>query len=215
MLKAFGINCSCMWRYFILSGLPISSLPPLCFENRLPGFCISSLALLCDIGQVASVFFTCKNRDTIVKSIFLGFVRIKCTNIFEVLIVRYTQGSKMLMMSVILLQALGCSGAMHRLQCILQAQRCLGWGSLASVSWLLLRACRAHSSFSTTTCPSPEGQQEDGVQKDFGSRLAAGPTFQHFLRSASVPPEKLSSPDVVDPPPYLTVDELLGRHRKG
>ncbi|KAM5304813.1 mitochondrial tRNA methylthiotransferase CDK5RAP1 isoform 1-T1 [Glossophaga mutica] len=103
---------------------------------------------------------------------------------------------------------------MHRLQCILQAQRCLGWGPLASVSWLLLRACRARSSFSTTTRPSPEGQQEDGVRKDFSSRLATGPTFQHFLRSTSAPPEKLSSPDVVDPPPYLTVDELLGRHRK-
>ncbi|XP_054429859.1 mitochondrial tRNA methylthiotransferase CDK5RAP1 isoform X2 [Pteronotus mesoamericanus] len=103
---------------------------------------------------------------------------------------------------------------MHHLQCVLHAQRYLGWGPLASVSWLLLRTCRAHSTFSTTTCPSPEGLQEDGVRKDFSSRLATGPTFQHFLRSASVPQEKLSSPDAVDPPPYLTVDELLGRQRK-
>lgn len=119
------------------------------------------------------------------------------------------------MMSVIFLQTLSCFSAMHHLQCILQAQRCLGWGPLASVSWLLLRTCRAHSNFSSTACPGPEGQQEDGVRKDFSSRLATGPTFQHFLRSASVPQEKLASSDVVDPPPYLTVDELLGRQRKG
>uniref|UniRef100_A0A671EIB6 CDK5 regulatory subunit associated protein 1 n=1 Tax=Rhinolophus ferrumequinum TaxID=59479 RepID=A0A671EIB6_RHIFE len=103
---------------------------------------------------------------------------------------------------------------MNHLQCILQAQRSLRWGPLASVSWLLLRTCRTHSSFSGATCPSAKGQQEDGVQKDFSSRLATGPTFQHFLRSAAVPQEKLSSPDVEDSPPYLTVDELLGRQKK-
>ncbi|XP_019489059.1 PREDICTED: CDK5 regulatory subunit-associated protein 1, partial [Hipposideros armiger] len=103
---------------------------------------------------------------------------------------------------------------MHHLQCILGAQRSLRWGPSASGSWLLLRTCRAHSSFPGTACPSAEGQQEDGVQKDFRSRLATGPTFQHFLRSATVPQKKLSSPDVEDPPPYLTVDELLGRQRK-
>ncbi|GAB5569278.1 mitochondrial tRNA methylthiotransferase CDK5RAP1 [Prionailurus iriomotensis] len=97
---------------------------------------------------------------------------------------------------------------MHPLQCVLQAQR---WGPLASVSWLLLRTCRAQSSVHGTTCPSPERQQENGVRKDFSSRLAAGPTFQHFLRSALDPQEK---PDVEDPPPYLTVDELSGRQRK-
>ncbi|XP_069351535.1 mitochondrial tRNA methylthiotransferase CDK5RAP1 isoform X2 [Eulemur rufifrons] len=102
---------------------------------------------------------------------------------------------------------------MHPLQCVLRVQRSLRWGPLASVSWLLLRTCRAHSSLRSTTCPSPE-RKEDGVQKDFSSRLATGPTFQHFLRSASAPQEKLSSPEVEDPPPYLTVDELLGRQRK-
>lgn len=80
------------------------------------------------------------------------------------------------------------------------------------MSWLSLRMCRAHSSLSSTTCPSPE-RQEDGARKDFSSRLAAGPTFQHFLKSASAPQEKLSS-EVEDPPPYLTMDELLGRQRK-
>ncbi|XP_066240155.1 mitochondrial tRNA methylthiotransferase CDK5RAP1 [Saccopteryx leptura] len=103
---------------------------------------------------------------------------------------------------------------MHHVQCVLQASKCLGWGSLASGSWLLLRTCRAHSSVSGITCPSPKGEQEDGVRKDFGSRLATGPTFQHFLRSASVPQEKLPSPDLGDPPPYLTVDQLSGRQRK-
>ena len=98
---------------------------------------------------------------------------------------------------------------MHPLQCVLQAQR---WGPLASVSWLLLRTCRAHSGVPSTSCPSSERQQEDGVRKDFSSKLANGPTFQHFLRSASAPQEQ---PDVEDPPPYLTVDELLGRQRKG
>ncbi|XP_023445722.2 mitochondrial tRNA methylthiotransferase CDK5RAP1 [Dasypus novemcinctus] len=87
-------------------------------------------------------------------------------------------------------------------------------GPLASVSWLLLRASRVHSSLPTTTCSSPEKQQENEVQKDFSSRLATGPTFQHFLRSVSVPQEKLSSPEAEDPPPYLTVDELLGKQRK-
>uniref|UniRef100_A0A2I3TEE9 Mitochondrial tRNA methylthiotransferase CDK5RAP1 n=1 Tax=Pan troglodytes TaxID=9598 RepID=A0A2I3TEE9_PANTR len=101
---------------------------------------------------------------------------------------------------------------MHPLQCVLQVQRSLGWGPLASVSWLTLRMCRAHSSLSSTMCPSPE-RQEDGARKDFSSRLAAGPTFQHFLKSASAPQEKLSS-EVEDPPPYLTMDELLGRQRK-
>uniref|UniRef100_A0A667G2N1 Mitochondrial tRNA methylthiotransferase CDK5RAP1 n=1 Tax=Lynx canadensis TaxID=61383 RepID=A0A667G2N1_LYNCA len=97
---------------------------------------------------------------------------------------------------------------MHPLQCVLQAQRRGPW---ASVSWLLLRTCRAQSSVHGTTCPGPERQQENGVRKDFSSRLAAGPTFQHFLRSALDPQEK---PDVEDPPPYLTVDELSGRQRK-
>ncbi|PNI27754.1 CDK5RAP1 isoform 10 [Pan troglodytes] len=106
----------------------------------------------------------------------------------------------------------GLFSAMHPLQCVLQVQRSLGWGPLASVSWLTLRMCRAHSSLSSTMCPSPE-RQEDGARKDFSSRLAAGPTFQHFLKSASAPQEKLSS-EVEDPPPYLTMDELLGRQRK-
>ncbi|XP_038289445.1 mitochondrial tRNA methylthiotransferase CDK5RAP1 isoform X3 [Canis lupus familiaris] len=97
---------------------------------------------------------------------------------------------------------------MHPLQCVLQAQK---WGPLASVSWLLLRTCRALSNLPSTACPSPEKQQEDGVRKDFSSRLATGPTFQHFLRSASAPQEK---PDMEDPPPYVTVEELLGRQRK-
>ena len=104
---------------------------------------------------------------------------------------------------------------MHPLQHVLQVQRCLRWGPLASGSWLLLRTCRAHSGVPSTARPSPERQQEDGVWKDFSSRLASGPTFQHFLRSASVPQEKPPSPDVEDPPPYLTVDELLGKQRKG
>uniref|UniRef100_A0A2K5RFH5 CDK5 regulatory subunit associated protein 1 n=1 Tax=Cebus imitator TaxID=2715852 RepID=A0A2K5RFH5_CEBIM len=101
---------------------------------------------------------------------------------------------------------------MHSLQCVLQVQRSLMWGPMASVSWLSLRMCVAHSSLSSTTCPNPE-RQEVGARKDFSSRLATGPTLQHFLRSASAPQEKLSS-EVEDPPPYLTMDELLGRQRK-
>uniref|UniRef100_A0AAA9TNN2 CDK5 regulatory subunit associated protein 1 n=2 Tax=Bos TaxID=9903 RepID=A0AAA9TNN2_BOVIN len=103
---------------------------------------------------------------------------------------------------------------MHPFQCVLRARRCLRRGPLASVSWLLLRTCRAHSSVPSSACPSPQRQQEDGVWKDFSSRLATGPTFQDFLRSASVPPEQPSSSEVEDPPPYLTVDELLGRQRR-
>uniref|UniRef100_A0A8C8TUG7 CDK5 regulatory subunit associated protein 1 n=1 Tax=Peromyscus maniculatus bairdii TaxID=230844 RepID=A0A8C8TUG7_PERMB len=103
---------------------------------------------------------------------------------------------------------------MQPLQCVLQAQRSLKWGPLTSVSWPLLRTSRTHSSVPTTSCLSPEGQSSEGVQKDFSSRLAAGPSFQHFLRSASVLQEKPSSPEVEDPPPYLTGDELLGRQRK-
>ncbi|XP_037352755.1 mitochondrial tRNA methylthiotransferase CDK5RAP1 [Talpa occidentalis] len=102
---------------------------------------------------------------------------------------------------------------MHPLQCVVPVQRSLRWGPLASVSWLLLRTFRTNSSHSSPTYRSPEKQQEDGVQKDFSSRLATGPSFQHFL-SSSAPQEKVSSPDVEDPPPYLTVDELLGRQRK-
>uniref|UniRef100_A0A8I3WTM5 Mitochondrial tRNA methylthiotransferase CDK5RAP1 n=1 Tax=Callithrix jacchus TaxID=9483 RepID=A0A8I3WTM5_CALJA len=101
---------------------------------------------------------------------------------------------------------------MHSLQCVLQVQRSLRWGPMASVSWLSLRMCMAHSSLSSTTCPNPE-RQEDGARKDFSSRLATGPTLQYFLRSASAPQEKLSS-EVEDPPPYLMMDELLGRQRK-
>ncbi|XP_072800142.1 mitochondrial tRNA methylthiotransferase CDK5RAP1 isoform X3 [Vicugna pacos] len=102
---------------------------------------------------------------------------------------------------------------MHPLQCVLRMQRCQRWRPLASVSWVLLRTCRAHSGLPSTACSSPERQQEAGVWKDFNSRLATGPTFQHFLRNASVPQEKPSS-EVDDPPPYLTVDELSGRQRK-
>ncbi|XP_052039945.1 mitochondrial tRNA methylthiotransferase CDK5RAP1 isoform X1 [Apodemus sylvaticus] len=101
---------------------------------------------------------------------------------------------------------------MHPLQCVFQAQRLSApWTSMC---WVLLRTCRAHSSASSTSCASPEGKSSAGVQKDFSSRLATGPTFQHFLRSASVPQEKPSSPEVEDPPPYLSGDELLGRQRK-
>ncbi|KAM9248895.1 mitochondrial tRNA methylthiotransferase CDK5RAP1 isoform 1-T2 [Dugong dugon] len=102
---------------------------------------------------------------------------------------------------------------MQPLQHVLRARGSLRQGTLASVSWLLLRNCRVHSGLPSTACPSPE-RQEEGVPKDFSSRLATGPTFQHFLRSASAPQEKPSSPEVEDPPPYLTVDELLGRQRK-
>lgn len=119
------------------------------------------------------------------------------------------------MLSVILLQTVGSCSAMHPLQCVLRAQRCLRRGPLASVSGLLLRTCRAHSNVPSSACPSPERPQEDGVGKDFSSRLATGPTFQDFLRSALVPPEKPSSSEVEDPPPYLTADELLGRQRRG
>lgn len=95
---------------------------------------------------------------------------------------------------------------MDSLRCLLQVQRSLRWG-------LLLRTCRAHSSLPSAANPGRE-RQENGVWKDFSSRLATGPTFQHFLRSASAPQEKPSSPEAEDPPPYLTEDELLGRQRK-
>lgn len=102
------------------------------------------------------------------------------------------------------------AGAMHPLQRVFRAQRLSA--PLTSMCWVLLRTFRAHNS---TSCPDPEGKSSEGVQKDFSSRLATGPTFQHFLRSASVPQEKPSSPEVEDPPPYLSGDELLGRQRKG
>uniref|UniRef100_A0A8I5ZQ54 CDK5 regulatory subunit associated protein 1 n=1 Tax=Rattus norvegicus TaxID=10116 RepID=A0A8I5ZQ54_RAT len=98
---------------------------------------------------------------------------------------------------------------MHPLQRVFRAQRLSA--PLTSMCWVLLRTFRAHNS---TSCPDPEGKSSEGVQKDFSSRLATGPTFQHFLRSASVPQEKPSSPEVEDPPPYLSGDELLGRQRK-
>lgn len=81
------------------------------------------------------------------------------------------------------------------------------------MSWLLLRTLRTHSSHSNPTYPSPEKELKDGLQKDFSSRLATGPTFQHFL-SSSAPQEKVSSPNVEDPPPYFTMDKLFGRQRK-
>lgn len=122
----------------------------------------------------------------------------------------------MLIMSVLLLQTLGCLfSAMHPLRCVLRAQGCLRLGPLASGSQLQLRTCRAHSSHHSTASLSSERQQENEVRKDFTSKLDTGPTFQDFLRSASAPQEKPSSPDVEDPPPYLTADELLGRQRKG
>lgn len=105
------------------------------------------------------------------------------------------------------------AGAMHPLQCVLQAQRLST--PLTSMCWVLLRTFRAHSSVSSTSCSNPEGKSSEGVQKDFSSRLATGPTFQHFLRSASVPQEKPSPPEVEDPPPYVSGDELLGRQRRG
>nr|BAE23052.1 unnamed protein product [Mus musculus] len=100
---------------------------------------------------------------------------------------------------------------MHPLRCVLQVQRLSA--PFTSMCWVLLRTCRAQSSVSSTPCPSPEAKSSE-AQKDFSSRLATGPTFQHFLRSASVPQEKPSSPEVEDPPPYLSGDELLGRQRK-
>ncbi|KAM4842393.1 mitochondrial tRNA methylthiotransferase CDK5RAP1 [Thomomys bottae] len=101
---------------------------------------------------------------------------------------------------------------MHPLKCVFQVQRTVRW-PLASVSWLLLKASRAHSNHPSTSYSGPE-RQKNGDQKDFSARLATGPTFQHFLRNASASQEKPSSPEMQDPPPYLTVEELLGRQRK-
>uniref|UniRef100_A0A5F9C7I8 CDK5 regulatory subunit associated protein 1 n=1 Tax=Oryctolagus cuniculus TaxID=9986 RepID=A0A5F9C7I8_RABIT len=102
---------------------------------------------------------------------------------------------------------------MQPLRCVLRVQRALHWGPWASVSRLLLSTCGAHSRLHGTACPGAE-RQEDGVRKDFSSRLAAGPAFQHFLRNASASEEKPSFPEAEDPPPYLTADELRGRQRK-
>ncbi|XP_048204974.1 mitochondrial tRNA methylthiotransferase CDK5RAP1 [Perognathus longimembris pacificus] len=102
---------------------------------------------------------------------------------------------------------------MHPLQCVLQVQRTVRWGPLASMSWRLLRTCRAHSSHPSAACSGPESQK-NGDQKDFSSRLATGPTFQHFLRNASAPQETPSPSELEDPPPYLTAKELLGKQRK-
>uniref|UniRef100_G3SN37 Mitochondrial tRNA methylthiotransferase CDK5RAP1 n=1 Tax=Loxodonta africana TaxID=9785 RepID=G3SN37_LOXAF len=102
---------------------------------------------------------------------------------------------------------------MQPLRHVLKAQGSPRWGPLTPASWLLLKNFRAHGGLPSTANPSPE-RQEDGVPKDFSSRLATGPTFQDFLRSASGPQEEPSSPEAEDPPPYLTVDELLGRQRK-
>ncbi|XP_049635166.1 mitochondrial tRNA methylthiotransferase CDK5RAP1 [Suncus etruscus] len=102
---------------------------------------------------------------------------------------------------------------MRPFMCALPSQRSLRWGLFASVSWLSLRTFSVQSSFPSTACTSPEKQQEDGVRKDFSSRLATGPTFQYFL-STSATQEKQFSSDVADLPSYLTVDELLGKQRK-
>ncbi|XP_075419893.1 mitochondrial tRNA methylthiotransferase CDK5RAP1 [Tenrec ecaudatus] len=106
------------------------------------------------------------------------------------------------------------AAVMQPLQHVLRAQGPLRLGSVACVSWLPLKSCRGHSSRPSTACPSPERPQKDGVPKDFSTRLLTGPTFQHFLSSASAPQEKQPFPEAEDPPPYLTEDELLGRQRK-
>lgn len=111
------------------------------------------------------------------------------------------------------MRGFGLLSAMQPLRCVLRVQRAPHWGPWASVSRLLLSTCRAHSRLHGTACPGAE-RQEDGVRKDFSSRLAAGPTFQHFLRNASASEEKPSFPEAEDPPPYLTADELRGRQRK-
>ncbi|XP_045151458.1 mitochondrial tRNA methylthiotransferase CDK5RAP1 [Echinops telfairi] len=103
---------------------------------------------------------------------------------------------------------------MQPLQHVLRAQGPLRLGTVACVSWLPLKNCRGHSRQPSTACPSPERPQKDGVLKDFSTRLLTGPTFQHFLSSASAPQEKLPSLEAEDPPPYLTEDGLLGRQRK-
>ncbi|XP_040837572.1 mitochondrial tRNA methylthiotransferase CDK5RAP1 isoform X3 [Ochotona curzoniae] len=103
-------------------------------------------------------------------------------------------------------------GTMQPLQCVLRGQRAFPWGPAASVS-RQLRTCRAHGSLCSTVGPGPE-RLEDGVRKDFSSRLADGPTFQHFLRNALPSEEKPPCPEVADSPPYLSVDHLLGRQRK-
>ncbi|XP_058535325.1 mitochondrial tRNA methylthiotransferase CDK5RAP1 [Ochotona princeps] len=101
---------------------------------------------------------------------------------------------------------------MQPLQCVLRGQRAFPWGPVASVS-RRLRTCRAHGSLCSTLRPGPE-RLEDRVRKDFSSRLADGPTFQHFLRNALPSEEKPPCPEVADLPPYLAVDQLLGKQRK-
>uniref|UniRef100_F6TGF1 Mitochondrial tRNA methylthiotransferase CDK5RAP1 n=1 Tax=Monodelphis domestica TaxID=13616 RepID=F6TGF1_MONDO len=104
---------------------------------------------------------------------------------------------------------------MQPLKCALRTGQTLRQSPLSSVIGQILRTYRTTNHLNAEVYPELEKQQDDRLQRDFSSRLAAGPTFQHFLRNASVPQEKSdSSATVEDPPPYLTPEALLGRGRK-
>ncbi|XP_068919605.1 mitochondrial tRNA methylthiotransferase CDK5RAP1 isoform X2 [Petaurus breviceps papuanus] len=104
---------------------------------------------------------------------------------------------------------------MQPLKYALKTSQTLRQSPSSSVIWQILRTYRTSNHLNTKVNPELEKHQDDGVQGDFSSRLAAGPTFQHFLRSASTPQEKSdSSAAVEDPPPYLTTEALVGRGRK-
>uniref|UniRef100_A0A8C8VL06 Mitochondrial tRNA methylthiotransferase CDK5RAP1 n=1 Tax=Pelusios castaneus TaxID=367368 RepID=A0A8C8VL06_9SAUR len=64
--------------------------------------------------------------------------------------------------------------------------------------------------------PHPEeGEQKRGL-RDFSTRLATGPTLQHFLRNASPPPEtpQQLTEQLEEPVPYLVSSILEGARRK-
>ncbi|XP_044517495.1 mitochondrial tRNA methylthiotransferase CDK5RAP1 isoform X2 [Gracilinanus agilis] len=104
---------------------------------------------------------------------------------------------------------------MQPLKCALKTSQTLRQSPLSSVIRQILRTYRTTSHLNAKVYPELEKQQDDRLQRDFSSRLASGPTFQHFLRNASVPQEKSdSSAAVEDPPPYLTPEALLGKGRK-
>ncbi|XP_020846406.1 mitochondrial tRNA methylthiotransferase CDK5RAP1 [Phascolarctos cinereus] len=104
---------------------------------------------------------------------------------------------------------------MQPLKYALKTSQTLRQSPWSSVIWQILRTYRATSHLNAKVYPELEKRQDDRVQRDFSSRLAAGPTFQHFLRNASTPQEKSdSSAAVEDPPPYLTAEALVGRGRK-
>ncbi|KAM9066188.1 CDK5 regulatory subunit-associated protein 1 isoform X2 [Sarcophilus harrisii] len=107
---------------------------------------------------------------------------------------------------------------MQPLKYALKTSQTLRQSPLSLVIWQIFRTYRTTSNFKTKVYPELEKQQDNGVQRDFSSRLATGPTFQHFLRNALTPQEESEKSDssaaVEDLPPYLSTEALVGKRRK-